>query len=564
MKASYGWVILIFVILLSAAGCKDTEQGVENPNPDNAFPVMEHVQSVKVMNNNGSEVIFELNEEEDIVALLQGLQDAVPSYIDDPEPNGRLYKVEMKNELTTQTYTVNDLRETDSLDFSVKIYTESSEGQGQAWELSSAWIRLLLGYTSAIVEPLLYVSTNEDSSSVIVQSTLSLDRGSVEKAIKDTLITSVAVSGGQPQYHIYWSDSQRFVVRFPNLEEGTSVHFRLDGVLSETGVSFASESQPIRNLAVLNSQKPLKGLKWVNINSEIIREQKLESAVLIQPIWTDNQDKDSILVYHPDDSQSLIQLSTGDLKSINIREWPDLEEVYGNDYGTNVLFSDRFVEEKSYAVKGNRTVYSVNRKTGEAKKLYSSEKPIYGMASSPDSNRIAILVSSESFIGPFADLIVINKEGKEIFRKKEASYVGHSDGFLFVYPMTWVDDQTIGVPYRWKDEDRYVSGNSYIHIKDASIKNEEEVTLPNEAIELLEQYTGGPGSVEIIRVLPSPKGDQGRYYAVQISNTGCWLIDVISKKVTWLGPGTLVQWNELGEVVVWQSKQEGSIHIIGL
>ncbi|BBH21771.1 hypothetical protein Back11_31160 [Paenibacillus baekrokdamisoli] len=557
MKAANGWSILLILVLLFAAGCKNTEPEVEKPDP--MFPVMERVKSVAVTNDEGTEVLANLENEEVIAALLLGLHDAVPSYIEDPEPSGKLLKVKMTNESATQTYTVNDLRETDSLDYSVKIYVDNSDGPSRAWVLPTAWARLLLGYDSSMnEEPLLYASVNTLSNSVVVQSNRNMNRDSVDKAIKDTLVTSMMETNDQLDYHIYWSDPQRFVIRFAKVGEGNSLLFRLDGVMAETGESFASKSQPFRNQVIVYGKS--SGLRWVNTNREIEREQKYDSAVLIQPIWSDNQ-QDSLLVYHHNDSQSLIKLSTGDIHAMNLTEWPQLKKGYGNDYGTGVLYADRFTSGMSYAVKENKTVYRVNSRTGEASKLYVSEKPIYGIAASPDNKRVAILVSSDSIISSFADLIVLNSLGKEIFRKNKASFSGHSDGFLFVYPISWLDNHRIGVIFQGKGDEEFLRGKAYINIEDASMKKEADVSLPDEAMQLLENYIGGTDA-EILRVLPNPSGEKERYYAVQIAATGIWLIDVISHKVSWLGPGTLIQWNDLGEVVLWHSQD--SIAFIGL
>lgn len=69
---------------------------------------------------------------------------------------------------------------------------------------------------------------------------------------------------------------------------------------------------------------------------------------------------------------------------------------------------------------------------------------------------------------------------------------------------------------------------------------------------------------DIARVLPHSDAENNRYYAVEISS-GNWLIDIVENKLSWLGTGILAQWNQLDELVIWQTaQQQTSAYYIGV
>ncbi|WP_222125152.1 hypothetical protein, partial [Bacillus pumilus] len=87
-----------------------------------------------------------------------------------------------------------------------------------------------------------------------------------------------------------------------------------------------------------------------------------------------------------------------------------------------------------------------NTRSGVFQELYESARPVYGIAASPDNDRLARLVASDDTFGPDADLIVLDRDGNQLLNRPRASYLSHSDGFLFIYPLAWNDNETVTVP----------------------------------------------------------------------------------------------------------------------
>ncbi|KAE9084354.1 hypothetical protein PF010_g20863 [Phytophthora fragariae] len=527
------------------------------------LPIIDPDQIIAVvLKNPDQSLAVERTDAQEIASILQGLKVAKPSYIDDPEPSGsHQYILQIKSKKTVQTFTVNDLRDTDTLDAGVKLYGSGADGV-KAWSLTSAWLRQLLGDSGTEDGPHLYVTLHEDSGSAVIQANQDMNRESVAKAIETTLSYS---AGGEalPSYQLYWSDSQRFVVRFANLAKGTSVRFLLDGATTASGQSFAGKSEPLRNQVIVNAVSSFSGLRWIGTDSKTIRKLPMQSSVLLQPVYAKDNKTDAVLAYSSGDTLNRIDLASGELKSVAVPKWPGKEQPFGNDYGTHLLFSDRSGGNMVYAVYGNRVLYAVNRETGKATKLYVSARPIYGIAASPDNSKVAILIASDPFTGADADLAVFDKTGKKLFGSKKAAYVSHSDGFLFVYGMKWTDDKTIAVPLIGSGNAGFSRGKTYIHLQNGTRHSEADAILTQEAAKLL-KAASGRDEPEVMRLLENPGGEKGRYFAVQTAETGCWLLDVKAGKAHWLGAGTLVQWSEAGELVMHQSNRDEAGYSIGM
>jgi hypothetical protein len=230
------------------------------------------------------------------------------------------------------------------------------------------------------------------------------------------------------------------------------------------------------------------------------------------------------------------------MRTLPAISWPDAETApFGNDYGADVLFADRVHGDVVYAVHGNRTLYRVRLDTGEATKLYASETPVKALATASDGRRVALLVNALESLTAEGDVLVLNEAGERLTFAGEATYGGHSDGFLFPIPIRWVDDRTVAV--RRYDGDNRIA---YVDAEDGAMRVDAGPRLPEEAKRLLDEAVGRPA--ETYRVLPAPDG--GERFAVQ-TREGAWLVDPAASRASWLGPGAPLRWTPDGRVAVW-------------
>jgi hypothetical protein len=317
--------------------------------------------------------------------------------------------------------------------------------------------------------------------------------------------------------------------------------------------------------SAVNLDDGFRGIRQIDKTGMTVHEWALDSSTILQPILIGEVGsvEEALLAYSPSNRQVIVQPIDGSHISLAEPKWSDEEKSYGNDYGSDVLYADRLLNNMMFAVKGNRTLYLVNVMSGHTKKLYSATNPVYGIAASPDNSKVALLIASGNSLSTYADLIVLNAKGKTIYSKKKAAYLSHSDGFLFVYPMAWSDSHTLAVPFGGHGEYSQWS-RAYIDIAvDKTVIREQE-ELPEKARDLLVQYAGEVDFLSLLRILPESAANPSRYYAVELENGESWLLDVDRNQATRLGKGKLLKWTREGEVLMWKPNIEEPFYYIGL
>jgi len=546
-------IIILIALAAVAVGCEEAPSNVEDAGW--TLPAFEGVIAVKVTDERTGTVVRRIDDPAAIEQLLGGLRQAEPSGIDDPEMSGRLLRVTLTGAEGVRTFTVNDLRETDAARYSGKVYIEGEDGRTRAWTVKSAWIAELCGEFRPNDPPLLYLSIANESGSVSVWANRRIRTASAPIAVESTLqVAGLTKDASAPAYRIEWSDAQRFVVRFEELGEGAAVRFRLDGLMTADGETFANADQPRRNEVLLIGRPAHSRALWFDEAGRLFRAVRSEPAALVQPFET--EDGPALLAYHLDGSQTAIDLRSGERRAFQIGAWPDAAEPFGNDYGSDVLFSDRMHGSATFAVHGNRTLYRVEPFGGETVKLYESPVPIRSVASSPDGRRVALLVSADGGSGGAltaeADALVLSASGETLRRIPRVTFGGHSDGFLFVLPMRWANDNTIAVR-RYDGE----SDVAWIDANKGTVRLERRPALPEAARSLLEEAVGWPA--EIIKTAPLDGGQVAVW-----THEGSWLVDAGRRRAVWLGPGEALPWTGGTAFVVWESVPDVRTYDIGM
>jgi hypothetical protein len=317
--------------------------------------------------------------------------------------------------------------------------------------------------------------------------------------------------------------------------------------------------------SAVNLDDGFRGIRQIDKTGVTVREWALDSSTILQPILMGEVDSvdEAILAYSPSNRQVIVQPIDGSQIPLAEPKWSDEEKGYGNDYGSDVLYADRLLNDMMFTVKGNRTLYLVNVMSGHTKKLYSATSPVYGIAASPDNSKVALLIASEKTLSTYADLIVLNAKGKTLYSKKKAAYLSHSDGFLFVYPMAWTDSHTIVVPFAGHGENSQWS-RAYIDIAENKTVIREQEELPEKALDLLTQNAGEVDFPGLLRILPESAENPSRYYAVELEDRESWLLDVDMNQATRLGRGKLLKWTREGDLLMWKPNIEEPFYYIGL
>ncbi|MDO3410376.1 hypothetical protein QWJ34_11435 [Saccharibacillus sp. CPCC 101409] len=326
------------------------------------------------------------------------------------------------------------------------------------------------------------------------------------------------------------------------------------------------ESKPESKVSIAQEVEPdFLGIREVDGQGKTVRKWASDRWNMVQPVTVADRgssERTALLAYDGQQAQLLEQ--DGTIETLPRPEWPDEEAVFGTDYG-ELLMTDRIVDGEAYAIRGGQNLYRINAQTGEVKFVMRSDSPIYGAAASPSGERIALLVSSNGKLETFADLIVLDGEGREMYRQQEAANVPHSDGFFYAYPVEWTDEHTLLVP-RGGFGDMPPGAKCEIDLNTGRETMTLPDSLPDEAFALLRSADGEIGKNDLTGVLAQP-GQTPSVYAVAEWHggvKGVWLLDIDSGKTVKLGPGDPLKWTDEGTLLIARNNEEAGIGFVYL
>ncbi|MFB9273750.1 hypothetical protein [Cohnella cellulosilytica] len=554
----------ILLLAMAAAILSACSLGGAGDGKRDRVPLPENVVSMAVLDREG--VVLREHLEGDILRrLLQGMKSAPSSYIGDPEQSGEPYGLVVRGAKQTRTFDIQDMGRTNSLDVSAKLYAAlPGEERGRAWELSTEWMQLLLDPAAEKAEAELFATVEEDSDSVILTANRDIDAESVREAIQGSLlIRSDAASSAKPEYKL--TDSRRIVVRFPDLPKGTQIQLRLDEVKSKEGERFSVRSSQGDGKVTVRQGRAWSGLRWVDTDGQTVYEHGFDAAALIQIARDSAVEDRAVLIYNRDGTVYRLFPESRDIHDVTVQGWGDPEAKGYSDDGVGSLYSFPDATEAGfYVAQGLKTVYYVNPSNDTKRSIYDSESSIYGMAVSPDGRHIAVLADSESNLGPIADLTIVDAQGETGSTFPQAAYVGHSEGWHLIYPVEWIDADTVAVPLFGTPEFPSSRGKALFHYRQGLLSKEEAPVLPEAALALLQSELGEAAAAQIVCTLPDPNDEQARDYVVSLSGIGSYLVGLDDGKVTRLGAGEPIMWTSDRQIVVWDSTEGKSVSVVGL
>ncbi|OUS69076.1 hypothetical protein B1748_32140 [Paenibacillus sp. MY03] len=550
---------IFFVLILSMIIVQACSKNGEIDKNTASLDLPSEIQVVKVINEE-SGVVTEHRDLGGIEAIVAGLEEAELSYIGDPEQSGILYKLELVGSDRSLMLSLNDLRQTNGSAPSGKVYAEGTNESGaQAWALTSELIQRILQGDRDDSEPELTVTIDEDSDTVLLIGNRDMDRESVELAIQSTIYDASSLGTLDYRYGVEWTDNRRAVVRFTELPPESAVGFMLEGTMTSEGKPVKAVLPYEGRAVIVHAGKAWSGIRWTNIQGNLVKEHAFDSAVYVGTSCCPG--KDGIInMYDRDGKVDRLDPETGEVSRLDLEEWPELTVSRSSDSGVQDLYAFPAQGETYYIAKGLEFVYLVDPAADSKKRIYQSEEAsIYGIASSPDGDKVAVLTDSEGFLGSYADLWIFDATGKRLAHHEKAAYIGHSDGWHFVYPMVWQDSDTVAVPLIGRSDLVMGRGKAIYDVKKGLLAEEASVTMPEVAIEILKgAIPGWSGErMEIIRALPMPQtGEESdRYFAAHIAGQGTFLIDLREKQASRAGAGALLGWTSDGSLLTWYSAE---------
>ncbi|MFF2887261.1 hypothetical protein [Paenibacillus sp. NPDC057967] len=558
LQLRYGVVFLLFFLILQACSAKAEVEQNDQLVP---IPLPANIGSITVFEQHLNQVVVKHTASDSIEVLLKGLKQAKPSYIGDPEYSGTKYRVELAAPKKKLVLELNDLIATASTDVSAKVYLIlPGEERARAWSLPSEWIQNLL---HSEAEPVIQLTLDQVNDSVTLAANRAIDKTSLEEALKTYMMIYPPAGDAASVYRLNWTDPRRVVIGFPQLPEGSAAEFKLDGVLTQEGKPSQINSPLKGRLITIHQGLAWSGLQWVDPGGKRVREHAFQTAVSIMPASSSSHDSE-IIIYNHDIPAYRLDLKSGHVEDILTKEPIDVSELAVNDNGIGFIFSYCDNKERLYMLHGWETVYRVETNGGQKKLIYTSDRPIYGMAASPDGKHVAVLTDSSGGLGPYADLRVIDADGKLVSEFKEAAYIGHSDGWYFIYPVRWTDNERIEVPIIGSSGEAFFRGKAAFHYKKGLQQKQGNETLSAADIAILKASIDGWDEMDLFRVLPRSEAAGERYVAITLAGSGSWLIDREEQQARKLGSGPVIAWTPKGHVVYWHTTEGMSADFISI
>ncbi|WP_270166578.1 hypothetical protein [Paenibacillus sp. SYP-B4298] len=539
---------VLAMVLLLLAGCTNANGVAETLNveptpPDPQAPKEPQIEAIEVMLDMPSASWqFTLSDPQKLAVVIAGIheapavQEGAHGLLTDEAGMGTDYRLRILSAGESQYYRLSDLRSTARIDAAALLQEIEEAGEAKATPalaLPTAWLDVLLGGSGD--EALLRVEPHLDEQGVSVYANRPLQVDSVAAAVKLSLGQTAWLGHMQPEYELAWTDPQRVLIRFAE-PPAQPVLLHFGGLLTAEGERFANANQLPAVEAALGTSRLMNRLSWITPSRQHEDSIGMQDTLLVQPVYDRAGKSGEWLFYHADGSQTRVNKHK-EQRRIRI-DRPNNAGAYGNEYGVDVLFSDRHVGNTTYAVYGNRTLYRVNMDTSKVVKLHTFKKPIFAVASSPDGKRVAVLQSSDDFVGAAADLLVLDQAGKELYKHEEAAYMNKSDGFIFPYSMSWISATEIAVL-----DMRENYGASIIDVRSKEARAMEGAVSEDIYKQIRSQLPEGLGVARLVAQ------SQGSYIALQTENGWLWMYDVTERQLAAYGPGLPLGWDEAGDTL---------------
>ncbi len=436
----------------------------------------------------------------------------------------------------------------------------------------------LPGYNNTDHEVLLWSEnfTPEDEASPFafhINANRGLDKKSVEQAIaqsfeKDAaLINDKSLIGQRigsmkpASYELKWVSDRDFYMYISGMQYSDTYRFHLEDAYTADRMRLGEKVEKMRlyfTATFLPEQQTVIHLSSAtNMNTTSLSLPSFQDYRMIERVDGSRR----LLLYGR--NNEYVQIDPDSLEQYVM---PTLTSfISSSRMGDNPEMAADYWDEKSvYVVLKSKELYLYDLDENTGSLIYSSEKPIYGLAVSPDRQHVALLVSKEKYSESSADLVVFNKRGKVIFEKENASLLFHSDGVYSIYPIGWFDNHNIVVDTFYTSDG---SRNAAFGVGNINIQTGKISYLANPLAVLYESGTALQLLLEGIEIelshpnsdtISSYDSDQGIYYQwspdqtfiVFKTNNQLYVYETMSKKLDWIGMGHFVEWTG-ADTFIW-------------
>ncbi|RAU96367.1 hypothetical protein [Paenibacillus sp. YN15] len=396
--------------------------------------------------------------------------------------------------------------------------------------------------------------TDRNSVTFRFSSNLELNRSLLEQALPKQLASNHP-GRASLSYTLEWQSGKEFALTFSDLLPREIIHFQADYPPAD-GHGRINEEMPHLSGGAVQYRESGLAAATVVTELEPFQHRYLPSAKPFQQMAKHAETGLSYTLAYDDAGLYIASLSDGAVRTLPLPAAEDRFSLKGLHGYEAVILPKILYEDAIYAVMSHSQVYRINTRTEQARLIYTSAKPIVGMSSSPNGKLIGLMLQDERFLSE-ADLVIINEKGQVRNTFPEAAYISHSDGYINIYPLEWVNDNRVRVRTELPEK-------QYRGYREFDLAAQTAVEVPDvgqqhqELLRKLEEKER--------EIFPFFSPDQNRLVYITRSNDGffmeIWVTDLTGDKQRFVGIGhflgwvspTAIAWAEYsaGEVKYWR------------
>ncbi len=375
--------------------------------------------------------------------------------------------------------------------------------------------------------------TDRNHITFLFSSNLELNRSLLEQALPKQLVSNHPERTSL-SYTLEWQSGKEFALTFSDLLPREIIHFQVD-YPSVDGHRRINEDIPRLSKGAVQYRESSIPPAIVVTELEPFQHRYLPLVKPHQQLAIHAETGVSYTLAYDNAGLYLTNLSDSTSRSLPLPAAEDglsLKDIHGYQpvILPNILHMNNF-----YAVMSHSQVLRINTDTGKSQPVYSSVKPIVGMASSPNGKLIGLMVQDKRFMSE-ADLVIIDEKGRVQDTFPKAAYLSHSDGYINTYALEWADDNTVRV--RTEFPEKQEQGYKEFNLAARSIEALPDFEQHRKLLEKLAEKERD--------FFPAFSPDQSRLAYATRSNDGffteIWATDLTGSTERFVGIGQFLGW----------------------
>jgi len=148
----------------------------------------------------------------------------------------------------------------------------------------------------------------------------------------------------------------------------------------------------------------------------------------------------------------------------------------------------------------------------------------------------------------------LGQEIEEIDTYENAAFLSHSDGFLFEYPLSWIDDTQLILPA--DSNENNLTGKVLLNLKNKQKSIIKDERLTDQLVEDIFTHVKEENFFVISSLLWS---QDAKVAAFQAMNNQIWIYNTESRTFEFIGVGNLLGWMSSDNLIYTNTKHQSIV-----